>query len=332
MDSSKFINSKDIRNHLVSTGYVFTTLETAWLIFQCNHITLQDKHAAWQELIDSMPDCQVAERPNCKEIKSIHQYLTDYIALQNKYLDLFRQVDIGWIYQLRSCFYEDDGWINEERCFSSLSLCLEYVNSKRSDSIRWIITKRKLDARNRLIQVEYERGNRIVDLFVQGSPEEDIEVDICSLYGLWFNFPTPFQKGDIIWNPSQKRTNFMAGPIAVLGAGLGPSNESNEALIKNHLENGDNTDMNVWGYFASEEGTVYQEVDYNYMDYEYYRGELPENAKILQYVSAYLKDELSLEMLLKTYHYLCDRLRTEASACDAHNLGWEITSIPNPTK
>ena len=44
MDITRFINSRDIREHLKKIGYQFTSLEAAWLIWQCKNITLAEKH------------------------------------------------------------------------------------------------------------------------------------------------------------------------------------------------------------------------------------------------------------------------------------------------
>ena len=52
VDVCRFINSKDIRDYLRSINYQFTPIEAAWLIYYCRELTLQEKHAAWQELID----------------------------------------------------------------------------------------------------------------------------------------------------------------------------------------------------------------------------------------------------------------------------------------
>ena len=62
VDVCRFINSKDIRDYLRSINYQFTPIEAAWLIYYCRELTLQEKHAAWQELIDTMPDCPIAKR------------------------------------------------------------------------------------------------------------------------------------------------------------------------------------------------------------------------------------------------------------------------------
>lgn len=42
-------------------------------------------------------------------------------------------------------------------------------------------------------------------------------------------------------------------------------------------DNGDSTDMNVWGYFKDKAGRIYTETTYNYMDYEFYREQFEGN-------------------------------------------------------
>lgn len=64
MNIFKYINSKDIRKHLEKINYKFTSLEAAWLIYQCKGITLKEKQTAFNELIDTMPDCEIEKRNN----------------------------------------------------------------------------------------------------------------------------------------------------------------------------------------------------------------------------------------------------------------------------
>lgn len=70
MDIFSFINSRDIREYLKIRNYPFTSLEAAWLIYQCRSATIEEKHATWQELIQTMPDCAVAERPHTARMKA----------------------------------------------------------------------------------------------------------------------------------------------------------------------------------------------------------------------------------------------------------------------
>ena len=79
MNIFHFINSRDIREYLKKQSYAFTSLEAAWLIYQCRSATIKEKHAAWQEIVEMMPDCEIAERPHTTPHNSLHQFLKEYI-------------------------------------------------------------------------------------------------------------------------------------------------------------------------------------------------------------------------------------------------------------
>ena len=44
MNILRFVNSKDIREHLRNIDYEFNSLEAAWLIYQCRDATIDEKH------------------------------------------------------------------------------------------------------------------------------------------------------------------------------------------------------------------------------------------------------------------------------------------------
>ena len=49
MNILRFVNSKDIREHLRNIGYEFNSLEAAWLIYQCRDAAIDEKHKAWND-------------------------------------------------------------------------------------------------------------------------------------------------------------------------------------------------------------------------------------------------------------------------------------------
>ena len=59
MDIYQFIDSKDIRNYLLEIKYEFTVPEVAFLIYMSRRAALNKKFAAWQTIIDTMPDCSM---------------------------------------------------------------------------------------------------------------------------------------------------------------------------------------------------------------------------------------------------------------------------------
>ena len=82
MDIFRFINSGVMRKHLKDMGYEFSSLEAAWLIYQCHSAPIGEKHAAWKELIETMPDCEIAERFNTVPQKSLHAFLKSIWSLR----------------------------------------------------------------------------------------------------------------------------------------------------------------------------------------------------------------------------------------------------------
>ena len=46
IDFTKFVNSNAVRNHLQQIRYQPTALEAAWLVWQCETISLEEKYTA----------------------------------------------------------------------------------------------------------------------------------------------------------------------------------------------------------------------------------------------------------------------------------------------
>ena len=101
MDIYRFLDSNDIRAHLQRLRYGFTLPEAAFLIWQCATAPLSEKHAAWRELIKTMPDCRMERRRNMCEIQSMHGFLQEYIELEEKLLRNFhRESDAVYFYSV----------------------------------------------------------------------------------------------------------------------------------------------------------------------------------------------------------------------------------------
>lgn len=113
---------------------------------------------------------------------------------------------------------------------------------------------------------------------------------------MWFDFPTPFEKGNIVWIPKDAANIDWDSDGGFVLKGL--SNwKSNEFIRKN----GDNTDMNAFGYFVNIDGTVYYDVIYNYMNLEYYKGPYKANERILPALSKFLKGDIEVDLLMCIY-------------------------------
>lgn len=146
---------------------------------------------------------------------------------------------------------------------------------------------------------------------------------------MWIKLPTPFKRADILvdisephwesrktkdkivvlhsldcWDSKEMKENgYFDGKNC--GINRNPDEVDFEAidkLVKGHEEHGDLTDMCYCGYFQFEDDLLYYEVEWNYLDLEYYRKELEEQEGMLMAISKFLKKEIDGELLAKAYH------------------------------
>ena len=300
MDIFRFINSRDVREYLKSRNYPFTSLEAAWLIYQCRCATIKEKHEAWQELIQTMPDCAVAERPHTARHESLHQFLKEYIRTEDEILDWFFRDEKDAIYNCE--FWEYAMWCPGGGYFDSFQKCLRAYTDQRLGKMTFKITKAIVNS-GQSTCVVFSADNEPLKFDTSWYPEGGDEILYGVLGGLWFDFPTPFQKGDILCEPDtaeMESNGVCAGAFVMLDI-------SSQNASENTRYYGDESDMNAWGYFQNQDGTVYHEVMSNYMDLEYYRGELSGKKRILKALSNYIKGEIDVGLFANAYHkILCE--------------------------
>lgn len=309
MDIFRFINSKDIREHLRSISYEFNSLETAWLIYQCHDATIDEKHKAWNELIETMPDCPIEKRLNTVAQDSLHAFLRQYIELEDRYLNEFcdeRHADTfnddkPFVYKIKY-IYEDgteNGWDTVFSCFDAL---YESIMEPEEDVISIQCTKMQIDRLDSR-QIAYLNPSFDFLRLDPGRIDSDKEWVLFGgvFDGLWFEFPTPFQKGDIVWNPDQPE-GFCAGPFVITGVCL--DGIESDKTKENIRKDGDSSDMCAGGFFLNEDGSIYGECMSNYMDLEFYNKDLTGSNRTLIALSNFLKNEIDPALFARAYHQI----------------------------
>ena len=126
--------------------------------------------------------------------------------------------------------------------------------------------------------------------------EKDYEIFHEVFENMWFAFPTPFKKGDIVKTVRGRytRPSCFGGEFVLT------------SICTDSQSNGDGSDMTAHGYLVDRDGVVYHECIHNYMDLEYIRNELIHEDKVLLPISKYMKGEIDLGLLLGAYrHILC---------------------------
>ena len=309
MNILRFINSKDIREHLGDIGYEFNSLEAAWLIYQCRDATIDEKHKAWNELIETMPDCPIEKRLNTAAQDSLHAFLRQYMELEDKYRNEFCgekragtfNEDKSFVYKFKY-IYNDGTEYDWDTVFSCLDAFQELVMEPEDDVISIQCTKMWIDKLNSR-QIAYLTPSFEFLHLDPGHIDSDQESDLFwgVFDGLWFEFPTPFQKGDVVWDPKHPE-GICAGPFVTTEVCLDgiESDKTKENLRKN----GDSSDMCAGGFFLNEDGGIYEECMSNYMNLEFYDKELTGPKRTLIALSNFLKDEIDLALFARAYHQI----------------------------
>ena len=288
MDVCRFINSKDIRDYLKSINYQFTPIEAAWLIYYCRELTLKEKHAAWQELIDTMPDCSIAERRWTTASPSLQAFLREYIRFQD---DLITE-----LYSRK----ENEIYAGKIRCpqkeeiypFSSVESCLAECRDTFGglDTPSYSVVKYRVDEPSAYVaEAEFRADDGALMTLHPGSGVGKA-FERTVFEGSFLHFPVPFKKGDIVWNPNLPRDNCECGPFVFKAAGLDVyEDHSTKEMI---LRDGNCTDMCASGYVYCQDGTIIDTFYSAYMDLEYYTESFDEpDDRLLPALSDCLKEQ-----------------------------------------
>ena len=298
----RFVNSKDIRKYLEEIDYSFTTAEAAWLVYQCRDATLKVKEDAWKKIIETMPDQSINSFHFDKPFESIHKAILDFIQLKRQAYEMFLKESPDAFYQY-TLVYSDGSkeydqsllYSSYEKCFSQLKKEL-YEEADERD-LSGLIRRSQINCLYH-ISTSYNQNGEIMDINIP-SAYGVLDWDLLDFFdGLWFHFPAPFKKGDIICDPLRPWASFCNGPIVMTGC-------TPMWFEKDGRSHADISDMAVSGYFQSENGTLYQEITYNYMDFEYFPAEkLTGKKRILKALSNLIKEEIGLELFIKAYHLI----------------------------
>ena len=275
----EFINSKDIAKYLFDIHYNFSSLEAAWLINQCKRLNMAQKHAAWTRLINENKDMPakwaiIKRLESYSDVTSVFELLERCMKLEKELLAEFLLDDEDFVYTYEcysnfdACWTEYDGTIfrNIDILYESIETCNYDAGLYDEDPINCNdiirITRHMLDMPD-FITMDFNI-NRIPMRLVRDEMMHRGHYDkyyILRIFDdMWFNFPVPFKKGDMVYLKS-------VGPFEL------------EATTYDHCKEDpkyvgfDTTDMNAWGLFKNKAGVAYHEVTDHLMDLEYYKND-----------------------------------------------------------
>lgn len=323
MDIYEFFNSRDIAEHCREIGHTFTAKETAYLVWHSNHHTLADKHTAWQEIIDTMADEPLKSKWADEKDHTLHSLLFTYMRLQNEFIVDLSTSKEGYIYTYATLHKHDDQYRADDIFFDSYETCLNALKrNELDDDPDDKITKAKI-TRHSLYSsyasffdaqeeesIIFDKQLRILDI----DPAEEQEGEkklITSSYGfyeMWIVVPTPFRKGDIVMDVDvyddsypKKHRPFVLEHIPYWRGDAEDGTDCEERIQRLLALGVDWTDMQEGAYFQDDNGEIYWDHAFHYLDLEYYRDELQGTEKFLLAVSSAIQGKIRTEDLLRSY-------------------------------
>ena len=307
MDITRFINSEDVAEHFRTAfdadSCTDLSLRYAWLIWQSKGTALEERHAAWQEIIDTMPDQEIPS--GTMRGKSLHECLRQYMALEKQLIEAIRKDDHNAVfqYQIRKedlslkhrCW--ETGWELYPDFQSCCSACREEVHR---DALGIRIEKQWAASGTKMIRALFSPNAKTLIAVGQRDYLAEEDMKVLALFDeLNFSFPIPFRRGDLLQRVNSH--SHWADPHL-----------SEEVFIFDHIEG-----MKAYGYFRRRSGEIYKDYVENYMNLAYCREPEEKQPASLLTLGFFFRNEIDIELLLNVYYLV---LTEEKHWQDQENL------------
>ena len=259
MDFYKYINSKDVAEHLRKMNFELSSQDCLWILLQNENLTLNEKTEALKYVF-TMPDYEFANSDG----KSVHTFIKEYFD----YLELIKR---EFIEKDDNSFYT--GFVDYEKHTSHLAIyfkdyesCLNHIKENIYNTKRVVkgykIHRIPFNTYEDTIKAEYF-DDELISIHKCGG--WDPLITLFWIAGDYVKFPTPFKPGDILYDLIEEK-------IVVL-----------ESVSPN--------DVSTVCYYVSDDG---KSVERDYMSYYtnlvYYEKELTGKDISLYPVSDFIKN------------------------------------------
>ena len=303
MDNSyvfKFINSNDVRKHLQEIDYRFTAPEYAYLIWQNKRLSVAQKQLEFQLLIESTDSCLV-KTANCRDGWDLHQTIKDYVALENKLINIFLKPDVNSFYVAEWRELED--WHGGDCFFNNPDSAYEYAMKYADENLVSSFRIRKHYSDNStscspVIEARYNSEGETMNIDRWGAHPEGWTDDDATLWcerfdDMWFDIPIPFKPGDIVCDCFEKKPFVITDTVPWYRKEHPPKNPDITHLC--------NFDMNASGYSLEKDtlSVMYNWLRFYYLNLEYYTGDLSGDNRILVAYSLFQQEKLNGDTLSK---------------------------------
>lgn len=316
MDIYDFFDSQDIAEYCKSINHKFSGIEAAFIVWHSKKHNLEQKHRAWQEIIETYPDEELSIGHSLIGEKALHPFLQHYMQEQKKLLNRFEKSEKDMVFT-----YAIDG-VNGHDCDNDLyydyNECLceakeRYSNLCSKGYITTIrIIKRKIH--NKADDSDYEMTLTMnvhfepidIDEYEYSENDEDDKYILMGFDYLWVKIPTPFKYGDLVTvctDNKEKQEPMVLSWIPYWTTSEGRDMSKTVSRFLNG--DGDFSDMVASFYYQEDlTGEIIHDHGADYLSLEFYRGELQGKQKLLLAIKNYLQNKIYLDDLLRSHSVL----------------------------
>ena len=241
---------------------------------------------------------------------------------------VFDKEEPNAVYSYRM-YLDDDGdreWHSSGPIFRTFEEAYEHAQSEviplSPNFVEFVKTYIGKEEKQIFVRLNHEKRLVRVDENHYLIPEEhEIYHDVFA--GMWFSFPHPFDKGDILRQSDCLYRHPYEPPFVMTSI-----------CTEDEREYCDGSDMTAHGYFLERDGHIYRECVHNYMNLERVPPEMARRERMLVPLSRYLKGEIDLALLLGAHKIMCyeELINETKGMLNYTQEGFELAGIEKKKK
>ncbi|MCL1941221.1 MAG: hypothetical protein FWG09_04690 [Synergistaceae bacterium] len=290
-----YFYSPDIAEHCKKIRHEFSPLDMA-VIVKLSDKTLNEKHTAWQSIINEFQDMPIRGNNNFDARDSLFEFLRELIEWDEKKIKDFYIPD-GAVYRpavhrYRKADSREISTIDDMGCFSVAEkawekVCVEWDFDFREDGVAGISIKKEYpDHPDSYATISFDTDGDIIE--ITGVSDGNWDYGPGELDMIFIHIPLPFVEGDLV--------DFEGKPYVLTW--LPHMDEDKDRYWKkvDGSWGSDGSDMVSNLMWVSEDADFYPGVlmqdhgpPFYYWELKYFRGELKSPQQSLKYISQHMK-------------------------------------------
>ena len=229
----------------------------------------------------------------------------DYIALKEKIHDRLCQCGENAIYEYR-CF-ENGNWCSDGGIYHAYDACVSHaIEHAEGKKTVFEVRKRYFEGEGKSMHIVARYNSRSdwlsIDVcgdFSESLTQAEEKLLFYSFDEMWFDFPIPFEKGDIVCDCFKKKPFVLMETMPWSKKERPPKRKD----WKNYMTH---MDMNASGYSYDASARFLSDdwADYKYLNLEYYPDHLHGGERLLEVYGLFEKGKIDAFSMLKLYRFI----------------------------